>query len=74
MRVQYIKKSNIYPIPPPTIINPPGPGKLHLITKRYKFRPLRPPGARQPDAEARVAMRIAAMVDGRYCCGDVIGR
>jgi hypothetical protein len=78
LRPQYIRFKNIYPIPPPYIIDPPGTRGIGFdsikITKRYKFTPLRPPGARQPDAEGRIAMRLAAMVDGRYCCGDAIGR
>jgi hypothetical protein len=78
MKAQYIRKKNIYPYPPPYIINPPGTRGVKFksikVTKKYRFKPLLAPGSRQPDAEGRVAMRIAAMVDGRYCCGDVVGR
>ena len=74
----YVRNKNIFPYPPRYLIKPPGTRGITFdsikITKRYVFSPLRAPGARQPDAEGRIAMRIAAMDDGRYCCGDVIGR
>jgi hypothetical protein len=77
MRI-YVRRKNIYPYPPPRLIDPPGVLGVKFedirITKRYRFTPMRPAGARQPDAEGRIAMREAAMVDGRYCCGDVVGR
>jgi hypothetical protein len=77
MKIQFIKKTNKYCYyPPPWLINPPGIAtrEFQPIIKKYKFVPLRAAGARQPDVEGRLAMRIAAMDDGRYCCGDVVGR
>lgn len=78
MRIQYIKRKNIWVHPPPYLISPPGIRGVKFknieINKRFVFRPLRAPGSRQPDTEGRISMRIAAMDDGRYCCGDVIGR
>jgi len=78
MRAQYVRNKNIWPYPPPYLITPPGTRGVRFqdikIQKRFQFTPLRAPGARQPDVEGRISMRIAAMVDGRYCCGDAIGR
>jgi hypothetical protein len=74
----YARNKNIFPYPPQYLIRPPGTRGVKFnnikITKRYVFKPLRAPGARQPDVEGRIAMRLAAMEDGRYCCGDAIGR
>lgn len=72
-----VKRYNIWPVLPRKITRPRGVfNKFEdiRIVKSYRFVPLRPDGARQPDVEGRVAMRIAAMKDNRYCCGSVIGR
>jgi hypothetical protein len=78
MKFQYIERKNIWPYPPPYLIYPHGVGRVKFqdieIHKNFRFKPLRAPGARQPDAEGRISMRIAAMIDDRYCCGDAIGR
>jgi hypothetical protein len=71
-----VKSTDKWVYPPPRIIYPPTISKKFkpLRIKKYQFRPLRAAGARQPDAEARITMRIAAMAENRYCCGDPIGR
>lgn len=79
MRISQVraKRYNIWPYPPPHIVYPRRVFQKFRdieIRKVYRFTPLRAAGARQPDVEGRIAMRIAAMVDGRYCCGDAIGR
>jgi hypothetical protein len=78
MRVQLVRKKDIWPHPPPYLVRPPGTRGVKFnnikITKKFVFKPLRAPGSRQPDAEGRISMRIAAMDDNRYCCGDAIGR